>query len=83
MLALAHFTLRLLLGTTLVLALLSKLVVFWMGAEFLPPFNEWTLTINVGDAKMSIDIISVMTFNADGKIASMKAYWTPENMTQL
>ena len=32
---------------------------------------------------MRIDIISVMTFNADGKIASMKAYWTPENMTQL
>jgi steroid delta-isomerase len=24
-----------------------------------------------------------MTFNSDGKIASMKAYWTPENMTQL
>ena len=44
---------------------------------------HWTLTINIGDAKMSIDIISVMTFNSDGKIASMKAYWTPENMTQL
>ena len=44
---------------------------------------HWTLTVNIGDAKMSIDIISVMTFNADGKIASMKAYWTPENMTQL
>jgi steroid Delta-isomerase len=44
---------------------------------------HWTLTINIGDAKMSIDIISIMTFNSDGKIASMKAYWTPENMTQL
>lgn len=30
-----------------VLAVLSKLVVFWMGSEFLPPFNEGTLTINV------------------------------------
>ncbi len=32
---------------TLTLAVLSKLIVFWMGAEFLPPFNEGTLTINV------------------------------------
>ena len=34
-------------------------------------------------SKMRIDIISVMTFDDDGKIASMKAYWGPENMTQL
>ncbi|MBY0524738.1 MAG: CusA/CzcA family heavy metal efflux RND transporter [Gemmataceae bacterium] len=32
---------------TLVLALASKLAVLWMGAEFLPPFNEGTLTISV------------------------------------
>jgi steroid Delta-isomerase len=32
---------------------------------------------------MRIDIISVMTFNDDGKIASMKAYWSPDNVTQL
>jgi hypothetical protein len=24
-----------------------------------------------------------MTFDEAGKIASMKAYWTPENVTQL
>ncbi len=45
-----RFTLRHpwpILVTTLVLAVLSKLIVFWMGAEFLPPFNEGTLTINV------------------------------------
>ena len=43
---------------------------------------HWTLTINMGNAKMTIDIISVMTFNDDGKIASMKAYWGPDNITQ-
>ncbi len=43
----------------------------------------WALTIDLGENKMRIDIISVMTFNDDGKIATMKAYWTPENVTQL
>jgi steroid Delta-isomerase len=43
----------------------------------------WTLAIDLGENKMRIDIISVMTFNGDGKIASMKAYWSPENVTQL
>jgi steroid delta-isomerase len=31
---------------------------------------------------MAIDIISTMTFNAEGEIASMKAYWGPENVSQ-
>jgi steroid Delta-isomerase len=31
---------------------------------------------------MSIEIISVMTFDEDAKIASMKAYWSPDNITQ-
>jgi len=35
------------LTVTLLLAMLSKLVVLWMGSEFLPPFNEGTLTVNV------------------------------------
>ncbi|HYZ67919.1 MAG TPA: nuclear transport factor 2 family protein [Mycobacterium sp.] len=39
----------------------------------------WRLT--VGGA-MRIDIISTMTFDDDGKIASMKAYWGPDNVTQ-
>ena len=30
---------------------------------------------------MRIEIISVMTFDDDGKIASMKAYWGPDNIT--
>jgi steroid Delta-isomerase len=43
----------------------------------------WTLSIDLGEGRISIEVISTMTFNTDGKIASMKAYWTPENITQL
>ena len=43
----------------------------------------WALTIDLGEGRIRIEVISVMTFNNDGKIASMKAYWTPENITQL
>jgi steroid delta-isomerase len=43
----------------------------------------WRLTVNPGDAGMRIDIISVMTFDDDAKITSMKAYWGPDNITQL
>lgn len=39
----------------------------------------WTLTIH----GMAISIISVMTFDDDARIASMKAYWSPENITQV
>jgi steroid delta-isomerase len=31
---------------------------------------------------MTIEIISVMTFDDEGTIASMKAYWGPDNITQ-
>jgi steroid Delta-isomerase len=44
---------------------------------------HWTLAIDFGDNGMRIDIISIMTFDDEGKIASMKAYWGPENVTQL
>ncbi|MGV0793345.1 nuclear transport factor 2 family protein [Mycolicibacterium sp. XJ1819] len=43
----------------------------------------WSLTIDSGEGGMRIDIISVMTFDDEGKIASMKAYWTPENVTSV
>ncbi|HEX3547187.1 MAG TPA: nuclear transport factor 2 family protein [Mycobacterium sp.] len=44
----------------------------------------WRLTVNLGDAgRMRIEIISTMTFDDDGKIASMKAYWGPDNVTQV
>ncbi|VEG57380.1 nuclear transport factor 2 [Mycolicibacterium aurum] len=32
---------------------------------------------------MRIEPIEVMTFNGDGQITSMKAYWGPQNITQL
>jgi CzcA family heavy metal efflux pump len=38
---------RTVIGVVAVLALASKLAVAWMGSEFLPPFNEGTLTVNV------------------------------------
>jgi steroid delta-isomerase len=45
---------------------------------------HWTLTVDLGNGgKMRIDIISTMTFDDEGKIASMKAYWGPDNVTQL
>jgi steroid delta-isomerase len=44
----------------------------------------WKLTVDLGEgAKMRIDIISVMTFDDEATITSMKAYWGPENVTQL
>lgn len=39
----------------------------------------WSLSIH----GMRISIISVMTFDSEAKIASMKAYWGPENITQV
>lgn len=38
----------------------------------------WKLSIH----GMTIEIISVMTFDDEGKIASMKAYWGPDNITR-
>ena len=41
----------------------------------------WALTVDLGGNRVRIEIISTMTFNGDGKIASMKAYWGPENVS--
>lgn len=44
----------------------------------------WRLSVDLGDGgRMRIEIISVMTFDDDNQITSMKAYWGPENVTQL
>lgn len=42
----------------------------------------FVFAITVGGA-MRIEPIEVMTFDGDGKITSMKAYWGPQNITQL
>jgi steroid Delta-isomerase len=43
----------------------------------------WRLVVNRGDASVRIDVISVMTFDDDAKITSMKAYWGPDDITKL
>jgi steroid delta-isomerase len=43
----------------------------------------WALTVDLGGNRVRIEIISTMTFNADGRIASMKAYWGPEDIKPL
>jgi steroid delta-isomerase len=44
----------------------------------------WTLTVDLGEGgRMRIEILSVMAFNDEGNITAMKAYWGPENITQL
>ncbi len=42
----------------------------------------FVFAITVGGA-MRIEPIEVMTFNGEGQITSMKAYWGPANITQL
>jgi steroid delta-isomerase len=43
----------------------------------------WRLIAKVGDRPMKTEPISVMAFDDDGRIAAMRAYWSPENVTQL
>ncbi|MFD1812377.1 nuclear transport factor 2 family protein [Rhodococcus gannanensis] len=42
-------------------------------------FN-FTLTTHMGEQKIDISVIDVMTFDDDAKITSMKAIWGPEDM---
>jgi steroid Delta-isomerase len=44
---------------------------------------HWTMSIDFGGNGMRIDIISVMTFDEESKIASMKAYWGQDNVTNF
>ncbi len=42
----------------------------------------FVFAITVGDG-MRIEPVEVMSFDGDGQITAMKAYWGPENITQL
>ena len=43
----------------------------------------FSLTVTMGDNSMVIEPIEIMSFDDAGNITSMKAYWGPENVTQL
>lgn len=40
---------------------------------------QFRLTVTAGEHRMVIEPIDVMVFDSEGKIASMKAYWSPED----
>jgi steroid Delta-isomerase len=41
------------------------------------------LTVKAGAGGMIIEPVVVMAFNEEGKVAAMKAYWSPDNVTQI
>ena len=44
----------------------------------------FSITVGAGEgARMRIEPIDVMQFNADGQIATMKAYWSPANVSTV
>ncbi|OBH50332.1 nuclear transport factor 2 family protein [Mycobacterium sp. E2479] len=40
----------------------------------------WHLTLDAGDTRTRISPISTMSFDADAKIASMRAFWSPADV---
>jgi steroid Delta-isomerase len=43
----------------------------------------WHLTLDAGDTRTRISPISVMTFDEDAKITSMRAFWSPSDVRVL
>ncbi len=43
----------------------------------------WRLTVNMGDSRSRVEPISVMTFDDDAKITSMRAFWSAADLTML
>ena len=43
----------------------------------------FAITVDAGGHRVRIEPIDVMVFNSEGKITSMKAYWTFANATQI
>lgn len=42
---------------------------------------QFAITVGPEGGRMRIEPIDVMVFDSEGKIASMKAYWSPANVT--
>ena len=40
----------------------------------------WHLTLDAGDSRTRISPISMMTFDEDAKITSMRAFWSPSDV---
>lgn len=43
----------------------------------------FAITVGSGEHRIRIEPIDVMVFDADGRIASMKAYWSPADVTPV
>jgi steroid Delta-isomerase len=43
----------------------------------------WHLTLDAGDSRTRISPISLMTFDDDAKITSMRAFWSPSDVRVL
>jgi steroid delta-isomerase len=43
----------------------------------------FAITVTMGETKVRIEPIEVMSFNGSGEITSMKAYWGPSDIKQL
>jgi steroid delta-isomerase len=43
----------------------------------------WHLTLDAGDSRTRITPISLMTFDEDAKITSMRAFWSPADVRVL
>ncbi len=43
----------------------------------------WHLTLDAGDSRTRISPISLMTFDEDAKITSMRAFWSPSDVRVL
>lgn len=43
----------------------------------------WHLTLDAGDSRTRISPISTMLFDADAKITSMRAFWSPADVQVL
>ena len=43
----------------------------------------FAITVGSGEHRIRIEPIDVMVFDGEGRIASMKAYWSPANVTPV